>query len=121
MAMSFEKESHYKVNPTNKNIYVDIDETICFYESDVRIYKDAKPDYKHISKINTLYDQGNIITYWTARGSSKPNDILRFAYIEDLTRNQLINWGCKFHFLKIGKPGFDLLIDDKTKRIEELL
>jgi len=32
-----------------------------------------------------------------------------------------VEWGCKFHYLEMGnKPSFDLLIDDKTKRIEEI-
>ena len=39
----------------------------------------------------------------------------------DLTRKQLDEWGCKFHSLELGnKPNFDLLIDDKVKRIEEI-
>ena len=49
-------------------IYVDIDETICFY-ANVREYNLAIPDYINISKINKLYDEGNEITYYTARGS----------------------------------------------------
>ena len=49
-------------------IFVDIDETICFYEGD-RNYPDAKPNLENIKKINTLYEKGNEITYWTARGS----------------------------------------------------
>ena len=52
---------------TKLNIFVDIDETICFYNSE-RIYKDAIPNYKNIAKINKLYDEGHEITYWTARG-----------------------------------------------------
>ena len=46
-------------------IYVDIDETICFYEGE-RHYPDAVPHNENISKINKLYDDGNEITYWTA-------------------------------------------------------
>ena len=38
-------------------IYVDIDETICFYP-DIREYNLAVPDYSNISKINKLYDEG---------------------------------------------------------------
>ena len=38
------------------------------------------------------------------------------------TLTQLNGWGCKFHELKVGdeKPHFDLVIDDKAKRIEEI-
>ena len=52
------------------NIYVDIDETICFYDGVERLgYKNAIPNFSNITKINRLYDEGNTITYWTARGS----------------------------------------------------
>ena len=38
-----------------------------------------------------------------------------------LTKNQLNKWGCKYHHLSVGeKPHYDLLICDKTKRIEEI-
>ena len=61
-------------------IYVDIDETICFYSGSV-----------------TGID-------WY-----------------DLTETQLKKWGCKWHSLSVGnKPAYDLLICDKTKRIEEI-
>ena len=51
-------------------IFVDIDETICFYDGVKRRgYKNAIPNYNNIDKINKLLDEGNEITYWTARGS----------------------------------------------------
>ena len=98
-----------------KKAYVDIDETICFY-SDVRRYDLAEPNYKNITKINRLKDEGWHITYWTARGNSSKIDYREF------TINQLTEWGCKFDKLIIGgeKGSFDLVIDDKAKRIEEL-
>ena len=95
-------------------IFVDIDETICFYEGESN-YPDAKPNLANIKKINTLYDKGNQITYWTARGS-----VTGINWYE-LTKNQLNKWGCKYHHLSVGKkPDYDLLICDKTKRIQEL-
>jgi hypothetical protein len=30
------------------------------------------------------------------------------------THKQLKEWGCRFHELKMGKPNYDLLIDDKA-------
>ena len=98
-------------------IYVDIDETICFYNSseDRMGYKKPLPDYGNIQKINKLFDEGNQITYYTARGFFSKID-----YFE-LTRNQLDSWRCKYHELIVGeKPNYDLLICDKSKRIEEL-
>ena len=97
-----------------KNIYVDIDETICFYNAE-RDYNIAKPDYKNIEKINKLYEEGNKITYWTARGTVTKIDWY------NVTKSQLDDWGCKYHDLIVGKkPAYDLLICDKTKRIEEI-
>jgi len=96
------------------NIYVDIDETICFYEGE-RNYEKAIPNFDNIKKICILYDKGHTITYWTARGSVTGIDWY------DITKKQLDDWGCKYHHLIVGeKPAYDLLICDKTKRIEEL-
>ena len=97
-------------------IFVDIDETICFYDGVDRLgYKNAIPNEKNIAKINKLYDEGHEITYWTARGSYSGIDYL------ELTANQLDEWGCQYHELSVGeKPAYDLLICDKTKRIEEI-
>lgn len=95
-----------------KIIYVDIDGTICTSVAD---YKDAKPISEHIDKINKLYDEGNTIIYYTARGQKTKKNW------NDLTLNQLNEWGCKFHELKMNhKPHYDLMICDKTKRIEEI-
>lgn len=96
------------------NIYVDIDETICFYDNE-RDYNLAKPNLENIKKINILYEQDNIITYWTARGTKTGINWY------DITKKQLDDWGCKYHELITGqKPAYDLLICDKTKRIEEI-
>jgi len=113
-------EIHLK-NNTNPIAFVDIDETICFYEGD-RIYENAIPNYENIAKINKLYDSGWIINYWTARGSTRPYDLDRLESIRSLTFTQLHEWGAKFHNLEIGdkKPLYDLVVDDKAKRIEEL-
>jgi hypothetical protein len=96
-----------------KIIYVDIDETICTTPSS-RDYSDAEPIYKNIDKINKLYDNGNTIVYWTSRGSRKQINWY------NLTEEQLKSWGAKFHELRVDKPYYDLFIDDKTLRIEEI-
>ena len=94
-------------------IYVDIDGTIC---DSTPHYEDAKPIQKNIDKINKLYDEGHIIIYWTARGSNTGIDWYGF------TKGQLNSWGCKYHKLICGKEkgAFDMVIDDKAKRIEEI-
>ena len=95
-------------------IYVDIDETICFYKGE-RNYEDALPIVDNINKINKLYNQGNTIIYWSARGTVTGIDWY------DITMKQLKEWNCNYHKLILGeKPDYDLLICDKTKRIEEI-
>lgn len=101
-------------------IYVDIDDTIADYD-----IKDSKTDYYkarpisiNIDKINKLYDEGNTIVYYTARASV--NTSFKEEYTL-LTKKQLSDWGAKYHKLSVGeKPAYDLLICDKSKRIEEL-
>jgi hypothetical protein len=105
-------------------VLVDVDETICFYPGK-RQYDFAEPDKGNIDKINKLYDEGWYVIYWTARGGSKKSRALGRCYYE-FTWNQLELWGCKFHDLSTGsrgkyiKPACDLVIDDKSKRIEEI-
>ena len=105
-------------------VLVDVDETICFY-SGKRQYDLAEPSEENIAKINKLYDEGWYVIYWTARGGSKKSRALGRCYYE-FTWKQLESWGCKFHDLSTGtrgkyiKPPSDLVIDDKSIRIEEL-
>jgi len=98
-------------------IYVDIDGTICnTSKADVSWdYTNSKPRQNQINKINKLYDEGHEIVYWTARGSGSG---INWSII---TKNQLNKWGCKYTRIEsLKKPSFDLFIDDKSKRIEEL-
>jgi hypothetical protein len=94
-------------------IYVDIDETICYYEAE-RKYEKALPISERIVKINSLYEDGNEITYYTARGSITGIDW------HNITKKQLDEWGCKYHNLSVGeKPHYDLFICDKAVNSEE--
>ena len=88
-------------------IYVDIDDTICKSSSDQN-YANAKPIPNRIAKINKLYDEGNTIIYWTARGTGTGINW------RDTTEKQFKNWNVKYHELKFGKPIYDLFIDDKN-------
>ena len=55
------------------NVYVDIDETICFYDSD-RNYPDAIPSHENIAKINKLYDEGRTkVKYPNGRHNISPS------------------------------------------------
>lgn len=96
-------------------IFVDIDNTICYHEckkETIPDYNFAKPYLKRIEKINSLYYEGNTIVYWTARGTM--SGINWFT----ITLEQLNKWGCKFHELRMGKPAYDLFIDDKNVNSE---
>lgn len=86
----------------------DLDETICATPTS-RKYSEAVPYTKVIKKINELYDQGNEITIFTARGSSSGVDY------RELILQQLSDWGVKFHkLIDKGKPSYDLFVDDKA-------
>lgn len=92
--------------------FVDIDGTICTQEKDYRM---AEPYYDSIAIINRLYDSGHEVIYWSARGGTTGKD---WTYI---TEKQLKYWGCKYSSLRIGdKPDFDILIDDRSRRINEI-
>ena len=94
-------------------IYVDIDGTICHTEG--ADYENSKPRYNQILKINKLHNEGNEIVYWTARGGTTGIDWSK------LVKFQLKEWGCRYTRIETQKkPSFDLFIDDKSKRIEEL-
>ncbi len=88
-------------------IYVDIDETICNTPED-RNYMTSSPIIKNIKKINSLYDNGDKIIYWTARGTGSGLDWYA------ATVKQLNDWGAKYHEVKVGKPMYDLFICDKA-------
>ena len=85
----------------------DLDGTIC--NTIDKQYANATPYLEVVEKINELYDSGNKITIFTARGgTSKIN-------YRDLTMSQLTTWNVKFHeLIDKNKPHFDILIDDKA-------
>ena len=85
---------------------VDIDNTICkTVDSD---YPNSVPLYGRIAKINELWRNGNMIIYHTARGANSGVDWT------ELTKKQLQEWGCLYDELRMGKPAYDIWIDDKA-------
>jgi hypothetical protein len=87
-------------------IFVDIDGTICKTEGND--YLNAKPDYTAIAKINKLWEEGNTVIYWTARGGTSGKNW------RSETIDQLRAWGCQCDDVRVGKPSFDQFIDDKA-------
>jgi|TARA_B100001971_G_C18149263_1_gene514868 uncharacterized HAD superfamily protein len=88
----------------------DIDGTICTTNCE---YKDAKPFNQVIKLINKLYSSGNKIILFTSRGSKSGKDWFEF------TKNQINNWGIKYHKLIMGKPQADIFIDDRAINIDD--
>lgn len=87
---------------------IDIDGTIC-YTPNNRNYKESKPFIEAIAEVNRLYDEGNYIILFTARGASSGLDW------HELTVKQLNNWGIKYNeLIDKGKPNADIFIDDKA-------
>ena len=94
-------------------IMVDIDGTICTQVGDPGEpippdeFLKAEPFPKRIEYLNSLYDEGHYIHYWTARGCMSGIDKLKE------TKEQLDSWGVKYNDVAVFKPFYDLWIDDK--------
>ena len=97
-----------------KIICFDLDGVIC--TNTWGKYEDAKPLKKSIIKINKLYEKGYIIKVFTARFMSRNNenidDVYKMGY--EFTKSQIDKWGLKYHQLIMGKPSYDIIIDDKS-------
>ncbi len=84
----------------------DIDDTIC--KTKGQNYSESLPIHNRIKIINKLYDEGNTIIFFTARGYVTKIDW------RELTLNQLEEWNVKYHELILGKPHADVYVDDKA-------
>lgn len=91
---------------------IDIDGTICT-QQDSGNYDKAEPHVNRINHINQLYDQGHEINFWTARGS------VTGINWQELTKQQLNDWGVKYHTVSFNKPPYDIWIDDKAMSDKE--
>ena len=96
----------------NKMKYVfDLDNTLCLTEKNEEgnwDYLNSRPILERIEIVNKLFESGNYIIIETARGCvSKKNWY-------EVTYNQLVAFGLKFHELRTGvKFNGDLFVDDK--------
>ena len=99
----------------------DIDGTLCHTpcnpDGHGMRYEESTPFPWMVKIVNRLYDQGDYIIMMTARGRGSGIDH------SDLTRNQLVMWGFKYHELEpmFHKPTADLFIDDKGIDVNEWL
>ncbi len=95
----------------SKKYFIDLDNTLCTTINSA--YNDSKPIIERINYVNELKKQGNHITIWTARGSTSGKDHT------DLTKQQLDKWGVNYDNLIIGKPNYDIYIDDKSFNVDK--
>lgn len=87
----------------------DIDGTLC--SKDNEDYNYALPYKNRIEEVNKLYEKGEKIILFTARGAATGIDW------KELTKKQLKDWNVKHHELIFGKPHADVFIDDKAQDI----
>jgi len=84
----------------------DIDGTLC--TNTAGTYETAEPFYDRIKIVNNLQDEGHRIILFTARGTTTGIDW------RPLTESQMKAWGVKYHELHLGKPYYDIFVDDKA-------
>ena len=94
-------------------VVFDIDGVIAAFDSSLQ-YDQAKPAQNVIEIVNWLYDCGNRIILFTARGSTTGIDWSK------ATEEQMRKWGVKYHQLKFGKPAATFYVDDKNLSLSEL-
>ena len=92
----------------------DLDNTLCLTNN--ADYQNSKPITNAIEKVNELYKKGNKIIIFTARGMGRTDGNITQAYkmYFELTKKQLKEWQINYHKLYLGKPEYDILIDDKS-------
>tara|TARA_R100001594_G_scaffold107317_1_gene141904 strand:- start:159 stop:530 length:372 start_codon:yes stop_codon:yes gene_type:complete len=104
-----------------KTIAFDLDDVICWHSPEydklgVEKYLYCEPIDSAIDMVNEYFDSGNKVIIYTARGMNlyRGNINLIYENLYDLTYDQLLDWGLKFHRLVMGKLSYDVLIDDKV-------
>ena len=94
-------------SPQGKKRYiVDIDGTICTKTNSD--YPNSKPIFDNIDVFNVLYEKGHEVHYWTARGA---NSGLNW---DEFTVKQLNEWNVRYDSINMGKPHYDVWVDDKA-------
>lgn len=106
-------EEYLNIIGGNKTFVFDIDGVIAKIQKDLD-YGMSEPNEKMIQIVNKLYDYGNKIVLFTARGYVTGKDW------SEVTKDQMKRWGLKYHELKFGKPNADYYIDDKMLLMDRL-
>jgi len=76
-------------------------------------YQNSTPIQHRINRVNDLFDEGNTIYLFTARGMASGKDHY------ELTAKQMQDFGVKHHRIIMGKPDVDLFVDDKAISVHE--
>lgn len=97
-----------------KTICFDLDGVICVTKKNY--YNKSIPIKKNVKFINYLYDKGFKILIYTARFMGRNNDNAKKAKKQGykFTKKQLDSWGLKYSKLILGKPSYDIFVDDKS-------
>ena len=90
--------------------YIDLDNTLCRTEG--MNYAESTPIDARIAYVNELKQAGHTVVIWTARGSMSGIDH------RALTEKQLAVWGVCYDELLLGKPPYDMYIDDKSFNVD---
>jgi hypothetical protein len=98
-----------------KILCFDIDGVICSINKS-NDYSKSKPIKKNIKFINLLYYNGYKIILFSSRFMGRYNDNAKKAKKKGFifTKTQMNLWGLKYHKLLLGKPSYDLIVDDKS-------
>lgn len=107
-------EQFIKLTKQKNRYVIDIDGVIAQFRSDLN-YENVVPNLKMIEVINHLYESGNEIILFTARGYVTKIDW------RAVTEAHLSKWNVKYHELYFGKPNADFYIDDKMFDMFELV
>jgi hypothetical protein len=92
----------------------DLDNTICnTIDSN---YDKSTPIIPVIKLINHLYREKHKIIIFTARymGRNRENSKIVYKKYYEKTYNQIKKWNLKFDKLIMGKPTYDIIVDDKS-------
>ena len=94
----------------SKKYFIDFDNTLC--HTVAGHYNQSVPIPERIQYVHQLKEEGHHITIWTARGSRSGVDY------SELTKKQLEEWGVPYDVLLMGKPDYDIYIDDKSHNVD---
>ncbi len=99
-------EEFLRIRSGGKRFVFDIDGVIAGFRAGLD-YDASPPNREMIEIINRLYEWGNEIILFTARGYVTGIDW------RTVTERQMKDWGLHYHELHFGKPNGDYYVDDK--------